>query len=685
MSAPSDPIGHPILAYELRPRGPAPPGIPTEPIRDPHLERASPADFEQRRDEFLDFVRRSPPPAHLCAVFHEVARVAAGGPAHLPLFEAALDYVDARMDCADFVQHGVLRLLLQLGADPRLPRALVERAKRTTLGFQYHPSEPSGTVRDSLCTWTENHQILFAAADLVASEQYPDEIFSNTGERGRDRRARARGRVLRWLEMRFRTGFSEWLSHVYYDEDLVALLTLVDFSTDAEIRQRAAMVADLLLLDMALHHFRGGFASTHGRSYERCKKREREEGTADAMKLLFGTGSFARVENQCAVSLALSPGYRPPPAVLAIAADVDLPETTVRQRMGIPLDALARFDLDPRRDEDAFELLSMEAYTHPKTIAAFVRLLDRWQWWDNEFFAPFASNRTLLTALARLRVLPLLARVFEWDLTRNARPVVDLVTHRTPDYQLSSALDWRPGMGGDQQHLWHASLGGDAVCFTTHPGPRRARSPGWWTGSATLPRVAQIANVAIVLYDIHRRPALHVQNRNRLTHAWLPRDRFDEVCEAQGWFFARRGDGYLALRSRQPAVWNDAADAGEERGRELLAYGREHAWICELGRRATDGPFDRFRARIAAAPLVFDGLSVRYESPSQGRLELAWRGAFRQNGRPVPQRDFPRYDSPWVQAAFPSERVDVRCGGHVLHLAWSTASRVVTGNVTDAC
>ncbi len=663
----ADPIGHPILAYELSPRGPAPPGIPTDPLTDPHAERAAPGDFETRRAALLDFVRRSPTPSHLCAVFHEVARLAAGGPAHLPLFEAALDYVDARLDCADFVQHGALRLLLQFGDDRRLPPALVLRAKHTTLGFKYHPSEPG---EDSLCTWTENHQILFAAADLIAAERFPEEIFTNTGETGRQRHERARRRVLRWLTMRFRTGFSEWLSHVYYDEDLVAVLSLVDFAGEEEIRRLAAMVADVILLDMALHHFRGTFATTHGRSYERCKKRCREEGTTDAMKLVFGTGSFARIENQSAISLALSPRYRPPHAVLAIAADADRPSVTVRQRMGISLDALSRFGLDPGRDEDLFELLSLEAYTHPKSIAGFVRLLGRWQWWSNPFFAPFAANRTLLEWLARLRLLPLLARAFEWDLTRNARPEVNLVTHRTPDYQLSSALDWRPGFGGDQQHAWHASLGGDAVCFTTHPGPRRARSPGWWTGSATLPRVAQVENVLIALYRIHRRPALHVANKKLLTHAWLPREQFDEVREDGGWHFARRGDGYLALRSQQPAAWNDSPDAGEDRGRELVARGREHVWICELGRRANDGPFERFVERITAASLTIRGLCVRWESPSRGMVEFGWTGPLRCRGREIPLSGFPRYDAPWVRADHPSDRIRVEAGGQVHELVW---------------
>src|SRR5690606_323889 len=266
----------------------------------------------------------------------------------------------------------------------------------------------------------------------------------------------------------------------------------------------AAMVADLLLVDLALHHYRGVFASTHGRSYEGAKKRAAEEGTTDTAKLVLGVGRFARRENLSAACLALSPRYRPPAVVATIAADAERP-ATIRQRMGIRLDQLARWGLDPARDEDAMAVLSLEAYAHPRTIEAFLRLLERWAWWDNAFFAPFAAARGALRALERMRLLRVVARLLEWDLARNVRPEVDVLTYRTPDYQLSSALDWRPGMGGDQQHAWQATLAPDAVCFTTHPGPRAARSPGWWTGSATLPRVGQVANVAIALYRVHRR------------------------------------------------------------------------------------------------------------------------------------------------------------------------------------
>jgi hypothetical protein len=672
---PFDPVGHPRIDYELVPADPAPAGVPRERPPAAHAERPFAASYAERRAAFLAHVRASAPPRHLAAVFHEVARLAAGGPAHVPLFEAALDHVDARRDCADFVLHGLLRLRFQFGEDPRVPAALHARIERSALAFPYGPDERGAGPADALCTWTENHQILFASAALLAGERWPDARFAASGRSGREQAAVARRRVERWLELRFRTGFSEWLSHVYYDEDLVAVLALADFAADPGLRRRAAMVADLLLLDLALHTFRGVFAATHGRSYEGAKKRAAEEGTTDTARLVLGTGAFARGENMSAACLALSPRYRPPALVAAIAADAERPAATIRQRMGIRLDELARWGLDPARDEDAFALLSLEAYAHPRTIEAFVRLLDRFAWWSNAFFAPFAAARGTLGALRRLRLLRLAARLFEWDLARNVRPEVELVTFRTPDYQLSSALDWRPGMGGDQQHAWQATLGPDAVCFTTHPGPRDARSPGWWTGSATLPRVGQVRNVAIVLYRIHRRPALHVPNRNLFTHAWLPRDRFDEVAEREGWVFARRGDGYLALRSRQPVGWNEAAEAGEDRGRELVAPGRDHVWICELGRRADDGPFAEFAARVAAAPLAFGRRRVRYRSPSQGWIEFGWRGPLRADGTTVPLRGAPRYDTPWGTADFPLEALDLRCAGERLRLDWRGAVR----------
>ena len=668
--------------YGFPVRTPPPPGYPAAPVPDAYAAEPVAPGFAERRQAFLEHVQRNPAPASLKAPFHEMARLAAGGTPHEGILYAALDYIDQRKDCADFVMHAVLRLLLQF-AD-RLDPALLDRARGTVLGFKYWPDEASQGQDgvDSMCTWTENHQILFASAAYLAGQLCPDEVFPNSGQTGREKMEEHRQRIERWLDLRFRTGFSEWLSNVYYDEDLTALVNLIDFcqdNQDGEIRLRAAMVVDLLLFDVALNSFKGVFGSTHGRSYEAQKKWAAREDMADTQKLLFGRGQFSLEGSMSAVCLALSERYRMPRVLYEMANDLDREELINRQRLGIRLDEAERWGLGFEDLEDGMVYLTLEAYTHPRTINLFARMLDAFNWWDNEFFAPFRDYRGLLDGARRLGLLPLVARLLERDITRNTREEVHTYTYRTPDTMLSSAQDYRPGYGGDQQHVWQATLGPDAVCFTTHPARREGPSPNYWTGSGTLPRVAQVENVVIAVYNVDTRPGLYVTNRLRFTHAWLPRDRFDEVIEENGWILARRGDGYLALRSQQPYHWQ--SEPGEDRDREIIAPGKRNVWICELGRRAVDGEFDRFVQRIARAKLSFGRLRVRYESPSQGLLEFGWRGPLRRDGEKVPLGDYPRYDNAYAQVSFPAREFAIRCEGHALELDWLSAGREASSTI----
>jgi hypothetical protein len=654
-------------------------------------------DFEARRDAYRDQARGSPAPANNKAVWHELLRMTAGGEPDPGVFEAALDFIDARQDCADFVLHGILRLLYQFGTflegrttaggrtGDQLPGEVFARARRSVLGFKYFPDEPGS---DSLCTWTENHYILYTSAAYLAGQLYPDEVFSNSGETGRQKVEIHRARILRWLDLRFHTGFSEWLSHVYYDEDLAALLALYDFAADEEVRARAALVIDLLLVDMALNSLHGVFGSTHGRSYEWAKKWSEKESTSATAWLLFGQGTYSDYDNMSAAAFALS-GYRLPPAIAALAGAAT--STVSRQRMGIRLQEMERWGLKPGGFEDGMHALTLEAYLHPRTIANTLRMFDTCGWWDNAFLADFKPYQKLLRALGKMGLLPLLARALERDVCRNTREEVNLVTYRTPDSLLSTAQDYRKGYGGDQQHIWQATLGPGAVCFTTHPAKLSGVSPDYWTGSGLLPRAAQHRNVAIILYKIERIPALYVPTRHFFTHAWLPRDQFDEVHEQGGWYFARKGSAYLALRSRQPAFWNDAPDleqklngvrlrsSQEDTGRELVAPGSQNIWICQLGREAEDGSFAAFIARICMARLSFRGLNIDFDSPGNGRIRFGWKGPLRVDGTQIPLREYPRYDHPCVQGVFGSDAVRVTCGGETLSLEWSSARRSQPG------
>jgi len=643
---------------------PAPAGYPTDRVPDTYASEPFAADFETRRRAYLELCARNPG-----GTYAQLARLASGATPYEDPIHRALDSIDRRVDCADFRLHGILRLLYQFGDNPKRSKDLLDSARRTVLDFKYWPDEPG---IDSMCTWSENHHILFAAGGYLAGQLYPDEVFTNFGQTGREKMQINRRRVMRWLDLRFRTGFSEWLSNVYYDEDLTALVNLVDFCEDEEIVRRAAMVTDLVLTDMALNSFHGTFGSTHGRTYEHHKKWAASESTSSTGKLVFGMGIF-RPGNMSSTCLALSHRYRMSRVIYEIANDLDRPEMVNRQRMGIRLAEAERWGLGFKDFEDGMVYLSLEAYAHPRTINLFVDMLDAYHWWDNDFFEPFKKQRALITTARRLRLLPVLARLYERDVARNTREEVNIYTYRTPDYMLSSAQDYRKGYGGDQQHIWQATLGPNAVCFTTHPARQKVRSPGYWTGSGSLPRVAQIKNVALALYNISTRGGLYVTHRLTFTHAWLPRDQFDEVVERDGWIFARRRDGYLALRSQHPYSWQTGE--GDDKGREIIVPGKRNVWICELGRRAVDGEFSEFVERICQAQLSFGRLSVSYHSPSQGHLKFGWRGPLRQDGRAVPLGDYPRYDNPYSRADFPPEKITLRHDDHWLELDWKNLER----------
>jgi hypothetical protein len=344
------------------------------------------------------------------------------------------------------------------------------------------------------------------------------------------------------------------------------------------------------------------------------------------------------------------------------------------QRTGMRLADAEKFGLDFDRLEDGMLFFAMEAYAHPKTIGLTMRMLDAYRWWDNEFFESFTRQRGLMETAHGLGLLPMAVWLERHDVQRNQREAANIHTFRTPDYMLSTAQDYKRGYGGDQQHVWQATLGPGAACFTTHPAQGGQDSPNYWTGSGSLPRAAQVKNVVIAAYRISGGGGPYIKHPPLLfTHAWLPKDQFDEVVERNGWYFARRGDSYLALWSREPGHWQ--TEEGDDKDREIIVPGRENIWICELGRKETDGEFVSFMDRIAKARVYGEGLQITYESPSQGRLEFGWNGSLKQRGKAVKIADYPRYGNPYARAEYPATTITFAHNGHTLDLDWDTQRR----------
>ena len=82
--------------------------------------------------------------------------------------------MNSRFDCADFRCQLLFKIYKDCGEKlSDRCRALI---KNTFLGFKYFMDEPGN---DSMCYWSENHQIMFAVSEYLAGKEWQNEIFSN--------------------------------------------------------------------------------------------------------------------------------------------------------------------------------------------------------------------------------------------------------------------------------------------------------------------------------------------------------------------------------------------------------------------------------------------------------------------------------------------------------------------------
>ncbi len=603
-----------------------------------------------------------------------VARLAAGKSADLGALEAELNSIKNVEDCSDFRICGLVRLSYLYGKDKRLSGDMKATVKRTLLNFKYWIDEPGN---DSMCYWSENHQILFHSNEYLAGNLYPDEVFPNAKMTGKDHVKKGKRLVEQWLGWRERFGFSEWFSNCYYEEDLWPLLNLVDFAPDAEIRERAAMAVDQLALNMALNSYRGMFMCTHGRSYERHNKSARGDSLKKFSWLAWGVRELTddmAGDSGSATCLATSK-YALPPAIRLIGQDT---EATLEnyQWNGIKIEEAPELGLPYDDIENGMYFWGMETQTHPKVVKTTIKMFTAYNLWENKFFGGLGG------ATKALAESGMLEKILTSRTPASAGAYLDdarTYGYRTPDYFLSSVLDRRPGQIGAQHLYWTAVLGIDAIVFTQHPGSigvgiEQTGHPSYWTGNGASPRTAQFKNVLVAIYNAPMKTTTGEGARYKFTHAWFPKDAFDEVAEKGNWVIGRKGKGYVALYSFQkPEFRKDGADAGKE----IIAQGLQNCWLCEMGREETDGSFKQFVEKVSSSAVSFEKLNLTYQSPSAGEVKFGWKGPFTVAGKEVELNRPMRYDNPYCRAERFAKKIVVECKGKKLTLDWENGKRTV--------
>jgi hypothetical protein len=178
----------------------------------------------------------------------------------------ALSMLRDRADCADFEAVGLLSLWRAAPADA-WPDGTREEVRQALLGFKYWIDQPG---LDAMCYFTENHQLVFHTAELLA------------------------------------------------------LVTLVELAADARVRAAAEALLDKLLFTLAANSWHGIHGAAHGRSYAQTLRSSRFEETAPIMWALWGTGALNRAVLP-ATCLARARRYSVPALVRSVAAAGEFP------------------------------------------------------------------------------------------------------------------------------------------------------------------------------------------------------------------------------------------------------------------------------------------------------------------------------------------------------------------------
>jgi len=364
--------------------------------------------------------------------------------------------------------------------------------------------------------------------------------------------------------------------------------------------------------------------------------------------------------------------------LLALSHLIDLAETeSVWEMAAVVMDKL-------------FITLAINSYkgvfgsTHGRTYAPFVKggLLEPTSgmarlMWGVGIFNQNIAGTVSLACMGKYELPELIAEIAHslpeemWGRECHgikATRVVNKVTYKTPDGMLCSAQDYQPGQKGCLEHIWQATLGATATVFVTHPACTSeddARQPNFWAGNATLPRVAQWKDMLIAVYQLPENDWLG------FTHAYFPTYAFDEYILRDGWAFARKGDGYLAITAEQGF---DLVDQGHYAFRELRSYGQKNIWLCHMGRAVLDGDFPAFQEKILALGLKFAEASVRCTTLRGETLSFGWQGPFLREGHEQPLSNFEHYENPYAVSGYPSRQLEIRSGETILRLDFGTAS-----------
>ena len=631
----------------------------------------------------------------------------------------AIERIDVREDCADFTACGMIRFYLE--NEHRLAEENKEEIKKCLTGFKYWMDQYDGRA-DSMCHWSENHQILFAVTEYLAGMEWQDATFAD-GKCGAEHADLARERIKAWMYQRYYYGFNEYYSNNYYPEDIAPMANFIQFAADedSEMVERMKIVMDIIWFDIASQSYKYvsadgevqyAFVSASGRMYMDNKS---SDDTGNRLRpyinlVLCNGDDYLEVDNRFFVCFRRmyearvdgKPIYEVPEVIRAIFDD-NSEEQIVKSSNGVTLDELVEYGLVGEDVSQMMMQMGMEAFSNPQVIDNSIRYLNENKLFQNEFLNDFKLvNLWPLTLSGSLGAL---SGVLNPATNGKAIQRANVYTYQTKYYSMSTAQQHFAGDYADQHQINVSTLAGNVSVYTAQP-MRNSTRGQYWVGYGRLPYSVQDKSVNISIYTIPDKAGMLEPHIVEYSHAYFPLGLFDEVNLdhiADGYVFGRVGDSYimlcaksdgdstLAFKNDMPGVSAEELENDRSKIKDsvremieassdlrydlILDGGSSHAWITELSSSAEDGSFESFIARVLANDVGFVDMTVKYTT-RENAFDVKYSEHFKLNGKLV-DTNYARYESAYVDGCVErcAEVIEISFGEKKLTLNFDGATR----------
>lgn len=633
--------------------------------------------------------------------------------------EGAIERIDIREDCADFTACGLIRFYIE--NEHRLAEENKAEIKNCLTGFKYWMDQYDGR-KDSMCHWSENHQILFATTEYLAGCQWPDAIFAD-GKKGEEHVAMAKERIEAWMSQRYYYGFNEYYSNNYYPEDIAPMANFIQFarSEDGDMIDRMKIVMDIIWIDIATQSWKYtdgegntqyAFISASGRMYMDNKS---SDDTGNRLRpyinLVLENGEdyktnsnrfFVCFRRMYEAEIDGEPIYQLPEVIKEVFNDTS-EKQVVKSSNGITISELVADGFIGQSVGQIMMQMGMEAFSNKEVIDNSIDYLNKNKLFNNEFLNDFKLVN--LWPLTLTDSLGFASGLLNPSTNGKAIQRANVYTYQTPYYSMSTSQEHFAGDYADQHQINISTLASDLSVYTAQP-MRNSTRGQYWVGYGRLPYSVQDENVNISIYTIPEKTGMLEPHIVQYTHAYFPVGLFDEVVTDhldEGFIFGRKGDSYIMLhaisdgegslmfKNDMPGVTDDemANDrskikdnvremieaSGDLRYDLILEGGRSHAWITELGSVADNGSFDAFVEEMLSNKCEYKDMTVSYESGEKS-FNVKYNVHFMINGEKA-DTDYARYENDYVDGSVErkAEIIEFSFNGKTLTLNYKEGTR----------